>query len=151
MVQLNTKESYGNIVWVKRYGNKCTDRYLVHLFVYRSCYSLYACAWQHRPLRRGHWSKKKDCNENPIVCTRQNLKPGYFDRRHLGENTLRATALDPRSEDNESKTYKLLAETPCRYPNHRSFIDIFFTTWGLTAKCSHQDGRRFLTSKMEHP
>ena len=68
---------------------------------------------------------KKDCNEQPIVCTRQNLKPGYFDRRHLGENTLRATALDPRSEDNESKTYKLLAETPCCYPSHRSFTDIF--------------------------
>ena len=49
--------------------------------------------------------KKKDCNEQPIVCTRQNLKLGYFDRRHLGENTLRSTALDPRSEYNESKTY----------------------------------------------
>lgn len=48
---------------------------------------------------------KKDCNEQSIVCTRQNLKLGYFDRRHLGENTFCATALDPRSEDNESKTY----------------------------------------------
>jgi len=37
--------------------------------------------------------KKKDGIEPPIVCTRQ--KSGYFDRRrHLGETTLHATALD---------------------------------------------------------
>lgn len=32
------------------------------------------------------------------------LAPGYFDRRHLDETTLRDTALDLRSEDYESKT-----------------------------------------------
>ena len=32
------------------------------------------------------------------------LALGYFDRRHLDETTLRATALDLRSEDYESKT-----------------------------------------------
>ena len=42
--------------------------------------------------------------EQPIVCTRQNLKPGNFDRRHLGETTLHDIALDLRSEDYESKT-----------------------------------------------
>lgn len=69
---------------------------------------------------------KKDCIKQPIVCTGQNLKPGYFHHRHLGENTLRATALDLRSEDNESKTFKLLVENPCCYPSHRRFIDIFY-------------------------
>ena len=44
------------------------------------------------------------------MCTRHNLKPGYSDRRHLGETTLRATALDLRSKDYESKTYKPLVE-----------------------------------------
>ena len=33
-------------------------------------------------------------------------------------------ALDLRSEDYESKTYKPLVENPCCYPNHRCFIDI---------------------------
>ena len=51
----------------------------------------------------GRWSKKKDWIEEPIVCMRQNLKPGYFDRRHLGETTLRAIALDLQSEGYEYK------------------------------------------------
>ena len=42
--------------------------------------------------------------DRATYCTRQNLKP--FDRRHLGETTSRATALDLRSQDYESKTYK---------------------------------------------
>ena len=29
-------------------------------------------------------SLKEDWIEQPIVCTRPNLKPGYVDRRHLG-------------------------------------------------------------------
>ena len=48
--------------------------------------------------------------EQAIVCTLQKLKPGYFDRRHLGETTLGATALDLRSEDYESKTNKPIVE-----------------------------------------
>ena len=40
---------------------------------------------------------KKEWITQPIVCTRQNLKPCYFDRRHLGETTLHASALDLRS------------------------------------------------------
>lgn len=32
------------------------------------------------------------------------LAPGYFDRRHVDETTLRATAMDLRSEDYEPKT-----------------------------------------------
>jgi len=61
--------------------------------------------------------KKKDWIEQPIVCTRQDLKPAYFERRYLGETTLRATALDLRSEDYESKTYKPLVANPCCHPN----------------------------------
>ena len=92
---------------------------------------------------------KKDWIEQPIVCTRQNLRAGYFDRRHLSETTLRTTALDLRSEDYESKTYKPLVENPCCYPSHRYFIDTF-TNRGLTAKSSHQDGRcKFLGFKNE--
>ena len=41
-----------------------------------------------------------------MVCIRRNLKPYYIDLRHIGETTLRATALDLRYEDYESKTYK---------------------------------------------
>ena len=44
---------------------------------------------------------KRDWIEQPLVCTRQNLKPGYFDHCNLGDTTLRATALDLRSEDYE--------------------------------------------------
>ena len=54
---------------------------------------------------------KKDWIEQPIVCTRQNLKAGYCDRRHLGDTTLRATALDLSSEDYDSKTLKPLVES----------------------------------------
>ena len=73
----------------------------------------------------------------------------YFDRRHLGESTLRTKALDLRSEDYESKTYKPLVENPCCYPSHRCFIDTFIN-WGLTAERFHQDGRsRFLAFKNE--
>ena len=50
--------------------------------------------------------KQKDWIGQPIVCTRHNLKPGYSDRRHLGETTLRATALDLRSKDYKSKKKK---------------------------------------------
>ena len=32
--------------------------------------------------------------DQATYCTRQNLKADYFDRRHFGETTLRATALD---------------------------------------------------------
>ena len=46
-----------------------------------------------------------DWIEQPIVCTRQNLKPDYFDRRHLGETTSRTTALDLPSEDYESNRF----------------------------------------------
>ena len=77
------------------------------------------------------------------------LAPGYFDRRHLDETTLLATALDLRSEDYESKTWKPLVENPCCSASHRCFIDTF-TNWGLAAKWSHQDGRRkFLCFKNE--
>ena len=93
--------------------------------------------------------KKKDSIEQPIVCTRQNLKPDCFDCHHLGDTTLRATALDLRSEDYESKTCKPLVENPCCSASHRCFIDTL-TNWGLTAKWSHQDGRRkFLGFKNE--
>ena len=54
--------------------------------------------------------KKIDWIEQAIVCTRQNLKPGYFDRRHLGETTLATTALDLQSEDYESNTNKPIIE-----------------------------------------
>ena len=47
-----------------------------------------------------------------MVCIRLNLKPDYFDLRHLSETTLRATALDLRYEDYESKTYKPSVEIP---------------------------------------
>ena len=96
------------------------------------------------------WCKnKKDWIEQPIVCTRQNLKPGYLNHRHIGETTSRATALDLQSEDYESKTYKPFVENPCCYPTHRCFIDTF-TNWGHTAKWSHQDGRsKFLVFKNE--
>ena len=61
------------------------------------------------------WCKnKKDWIEQPIVCTRQNLTPGYFNHRHIGETTLRATALDLQSEDYESKTYKPFVENAIR-------------------------------------
>ena len=56
-----------------------------------------------------HWAKKQDWIKQPIVCTRQSLKPGYFDRLHLGETTLRASALDLQSEDYESKTQTVAA------------------------------------------
>ena len=88
--------------------------------------------------------KQKDWIEQPIVCTRHNLKPGFSDRRHLGETILRATALDLRSKDYKSKKKKKnkpSVENPCCYPNHRCLIDTF-TNWGLTTKWSHQDGRR---------
>ena len=68
---------------------------------------------------------KEDWIEQPIVCKRPNLKPGYVDRHHLGETT-RATALDLRSEDYEYKTYKtvgtksLLLSEPAMF--HRYFI-----------------------------
>ena len=87
------------------------------------------------------WCKKKKTRSSNLLLA----------RRHLGETTLRATALDlrSRSEDYESKTYKPLVENPCCYPRNRCFIDTF-TNWGLTAKWSHQDGRRkFLGSKNE--
>ena len=51
----------------------------------------------------------------------------YFDRRHLGETNLRATALDLRSEDHECKTYKPLVENHCCYPSNRRFIETFIT------------------------
>ena len=91
---------------------------------------------------------KKFSIEQPIVCTRQNMKPAYFDCRHLVETTLRATALDLCSEDYQSKIYKALVENPCCcYPSHRCFIDI---NWGLTAKWHLQDGRyKFLGFKNE--
>ena len=70
--------------------------------------------------------KKKDWIKHPIVCSRQNLKPDYFDRRYLGETTLHATSLDLRSEDYESKAYKTSLENPCCYdPSRRCFIDTF--------------------------
>ena len=62
--------------------------------------------------------KKQDWIEEPIVCTRQNLKRDYFDRRHSGETT----ALDLRSEDCKSKIYKPLVENPSCCPSHRCFI-----------------------------
>ena len=79
--------------------------------------------------------KKKDWIKQPMVCTRQKLKPGYFDRCHRGETTLLATALDLRSEHYESKPNEPFVENPCCYPSHRCFIDTF-TSWGLTAKWS---------------
>ena len=82
-----------------------------------------------------------------IVFTHQKLKPGYLDHHLLGQATLRAKALDLRSEDYESKTHKLLVDYHCCYPSLQWFIDTF-TNWGLTAKWSHQDGRRkFLSFK----
>ena len=63
--------------------------------------------------------EKQDWIEEPIVCTRQNLKREYFDRRHSGETT----ALDLRSEDCKSKIYKPLVENASCYPSHRCFID----------------------------
>ena len=78
--------------------------------------------------------KKKDWIKQPMVCTRQNLKPVYFDPCHRGETTLLATALDLRSK-HESKTNEPLIENPCCYPSHRCFIDTF-PSWGLTAKWS---------------
>ena len=72
------------------------------------------------------WCKnEKDWIEQPFVCTRQNLTPGNFNHRHIGETTLRATALDLQSEDYESKTYKPFVENPCYYPTDRCFIDSF--------------------------
>ena len=62
--------------------------------------------------------KKQDWIEEPIVCTRQNLKRDYFDRRHSGETT----ALDLRSEDCKSKIYKPLVENPSCCPSHRCFV-----------------------------
>ena len=52
---------------------------------------------------------------------------GYFDRRGLGETTLRSIALDLQSEDYESEKYKPLEENPCCYPSRRCFIDTFTT------------------------
>ena len=77
-----------------------------------------------------HSVKRKTCN----ICTAalQNMEwQNYsfhawtlcFDRRHLGEATLRATALDLRSEDHECKTYKPLVKNHCCYPSNRRFID----------------------------
>ena len=72
-----------------------------------------------------------------------------FGRRHLGETTLCATALDLRSEDYESKTYKLVVENPCYFPTHHCFIATF-TNWSPTANWSYQDGRlKFLGIKNE--
>ena len=97
---------------------------------------------------RKHSVKRKTCK----ICTaalqnmeRQNYtfhaRTLYFYRRHLGETNLRTTALDLRSEDHESKTYKPLVENHYCHPSSRRFIDSF-TNWGLTKKLSHQDGRR---------
>lgn len=69
--------------------------------------------------------KKKDWIEQTTVCLHQNLKPGYFDDRRLGETTLSALALNMHCEDYESKTYKPLAENPRCYTSHRNFINTF--------------------------
>ena len=77
------------------------------------------------------------------------MRPGYFERCHLGETILRATSLDLRSEDYESKTSKPLLENPCSYSSHRCVIDTFVNRV-LTAMESHQDGgRKFLVFKNE--
>ena len=78
------------------------------------------------------WQKKSRLDRATycLFWTRQNLKPGYFDRRHLGETTLDTTALDPQSEDYESNTNK---QTDNRNPSHPCFIDTS-TNWSLTAK-----------------
>ena len=72
-----------------------------------------------------------------------------FGRRHLGETTLCATALVLRSEDYESKTYKLVVQNPCYFPTHHCFI-VTFTNWSPTANWSYQDGcLKFLGIKNE--
>ena len=93
--------------------------------------------------------KKKDWIERPIVSPRQDMKPGYFECCHLGETTSRATSLDLRSEDYQSKTSRRLLENPCTHSSHRCVIHTSVNR-DLTAKESHQDGRRkFLVFKNE--
>ena len=54
-----------------------------------------------------------------VFGTLEKRAPGSFDRRHLDETTLRATALDLRSEDYEPKTQTVsTVESPCCYPSH---------------------------------
>ena len=68
-----------------------------------SLIGMHAGGCQGQDKRKSHTNsdlkKKTGSIEQTIVCTRQNLKPGYFDRRHLFDTTQRATALELRFED----------------------------------------------------
>ena len=63
-----------------------------------------------------HLCKTDHWIEQLIVSTCQNLEPACFDRRHLDETTLRATALDLQFKDYEFKTCQPLGENPCCHP-----------------------------------
>ena len=63
--------------------------------------------------------------------------------------TLRATALDLRSEDYESNTYKPFLENPCCYPCHGCLIDTFTTDDSQQSDLTKMAAVNFLASKMK--
>ena len=56
-----------------------------------------------------HWAKKKRLDQATYCLHAPKFEARLFDRLHLGETTLRASALDLQSEDYEAKTQTVAA------------------------------------------